>query len=227
MRSIEDQVQITVPVAEGISETRWWSIRQPPPSVAFGLRTELSRALGPNVIEGVFSLLIARDSEADSLLKDDFALNEKILGNAMAGKLLRNTRMGRSLIHPTEDLGTASDRLHILLRWLAIRFGVDVSAVALVGEQERAKNSMSFQWVRPGLVHRLLLSSSLKFLGTAEKPRTPTGMADDTSPGAKLWEAVGTGSLTVFTAALDEVLVSADELSLLSIWAATHLFRPF
>ena len=227
MRSIDDEIQITIPVAEDVSETRWWSIRQPPPSVAFGLQAAISRALGPNVIESVFSLLVIRDDEADGILKDDFALNEKILGNAMAGRLLRNTRLGRSLSHPDDDLGSATNRLRILLRWLTHRFGVDVSAMALAGEQEREKKSMTFKWVQPSLVHRLLLASSLKFCGTAERPRSPTGLAEDTSPGAKLWDAVGTGSLSLFSSALDDILVSADELALLSVWVTCHLFRPF
>ena len=245
---IEDTICLTIPTGPETTERRWWEIRQPPPSIAFSLQGHLTQALGPGVYDAILDLLrvsekqiaaqraAQEDEDEDEPLppredpREDYADNVQTLGEAEALKIYRRARMGASLVDPGEPLETASERLRIALSFVARRTGVSLGTALLLGESERdtdRASGIAHRWAKPSLLHRLLLASELKFGGTAKVQRFPSGAAGDDAPGAALWSAVQRGSIQGFVKALDEILISADELAMLATWSVIHLFRPF
>lgn len=233
---IEDRICLSVPKGptDPEMERRWWSIRQPVPSVAFSLQGRLLAALGPGIVETIHRLLATSGAVTDPLNNAgnpshllDAKMTQETLGDAHALRVLRRARAGQCLVSEGEPLQEAGTRLRALLRWIAPRTGADLQAPLLLGEAKRLKDNLVHGWERAALIHQLLLSSELTFLGSAEMGWEPSGMEDDTSPGGPLFRAMNQGSVTGFVTALDHILISAEELMLLSIWATVHLFRPF
>jgi hypothetical protein len=231
---IEDLICITIPGPEETLVKRWWEIRQPPPSIAFSLQGHLASALGTGVYDAIINLLrrtaMQEEGNPEEEKIKDFIADQESLGEAEALRIYRRARCGQSLVSQGEPLETASERLRIAMNFVARKSGVHLAAPILLGEAERDQDSragLQHKWSRPALLHRLLLASELKFGGTADRPRFASGSQSDDAEGAELSRAVNKGSIGGFVKALDEVLVSADELGLLATWATIHLFRPF
>lgn len=113
-----------------------------------------------------------------------------------------------------------------------VRRGLD--AVGLLGEPERVRGRQEVRWARSGLLYHLLLHSGLRYDGEGPRRslRRPTARRRTTrpptcAPASPSRDAVAEGSVGAFTAALDDVLASPDELALLCTWAVVHLWRPF
>lgn len=234
---IEDKICLSIPKGPTDTEVerRWWSIRQPVPSVAFSLQGRLLSALGPGIVETIHRLLAASGAAVDPLTDDggnpshllDAESTRKTLGDAHALQVLRRARAGRCLVDEGEPLHLAGSRLRTLLGFIAPRTGADLQAPLLLGESKRLKDNREHGWEKPALIHQLLLSSELTFLGSAEMGWEPSGLEDDISPGKDLYQAMNHGSVTGFISALDQILLSAEEMMLLAVWAGIHLFRPF
>jgi hypothetical protein len=65
-------------------------------------------------------------------------------------------------------------------------------------------------------------------MGEGELPRPKSWAVDpEDSSGKRLAAAADGWSATDYIGALNAVLVSPEELALLSAWAVLHLYRPF
>ena len=191
-RDIEDEVCLRVPSPRGDDELRWWSISQPPPSVAFALQSSIADALGDAAAQAMRLLLRVADPETEAAV----VATEKTLGESAALAVFRNARSGAALMtHPVEfedgdsrpaHIGDATDRLRAVLAFVGGNLGVRLSAARLVGVPERDRDNMAFRWKEPALLHQLLMYSGLKFGGGGVRPR-PTAMpkvAPNTSASA-------------------------------------------
>ena len=231
-RDTEDEICLRVPTPSGEDELRWWSILQPPASVALALQSSIADALGDAATQLIRLLLRVADPETEQAV----AATEKTLGESIALAVFRNARSGAALMtHPVEfedgssrpaTIADATDRLRGVLSYLGGNLGVRLSTVRLTGAPERVRDNMAFRWREPALLHELLLYSGLRFGGTGPRPCYSAGKADP-HPGTALWDAVNTGNVTKFMGTLDGIAVSADELALLCAWAVVHLWRPF
>ena len=201
---IEDEICLSVPTDPDSTELRWWSIRQPPPSVAFALQAQMLSALGAKVGEAVMALLRLSpasmgsdelNDEGESLVVQDIRADTETLGEAHALKVFRNARQGKNLVQPGESLEVAGDRLRSCLYLISRHVGVEMSSAKLVGDPSRVKDNLAFTWASPALIHRLLLSSELRFGGTAKKPQYPSGLEDKPTPQTMLSKAVNEGSV--------------------------------
>lgn len=233
---IEDQICLSIPVGIDEVQNRWWKLEQPPPSVAFSLRGHLLAALGPNTINAIQRWLEASEKNLQDTYEDppqvieDFKSNILTTNETIAASIFRKTRMGQCLVAEGENLGEATTRLMAVLSAISKTFDLQLNAPTLVGESERhADNVAIHRWPKPSLLHRLLLSSKINFGGTGKTPVYPSGrdVPGGNDPGGPLCKAVAAGSISGFINALDDILVSADELAMLSAWAVVHLFRPF
>jgi len=236
-QEIEDKVCLPVRVSADVVERRWWSIVQPPPSVAFSLRGRIGAAMGPMVDVAMRQFLMVVDPQAE----EDLAADAAAMGDAVALRTFRRVRAGQDIVTAAalvEDKHkphvTAGDVAGVLLHvasYIARASGGRIDGPILLGVHERNTandgDSLGFKWPGPSLLHRLLLDSRLKYLGCAEKPRAPSGHAGEDHPGGALFAAVNRGSVGGFVAALDEVVTGPDELTLLYVWALLHLWRPF
>lgn len=219
---------------------RWWFIHQPVPSVAFALQGRIAAALGG---AGEFAV---RAFFADPDQEEDLRQDAQTMGEDLALRVLRRARSGRGLCEAHEMADSAA-RLWAVLRVASERGGGVMDAVSLLGDPERSPAGP--RWGRASLLHRLLLESGLRYDGDGQAPleRPPDGPVQipnllDVQPEDRaavlirveemqrrvaLRDAVQSGSVTAFVAALDDVLVSPDEMALLSAWAVVHLVRPF
>lgn len=234
-REIDDQVRLPVRVSADVVEGRWWSIVQPPPSVAFSLRSRIGAAMGPMVDVGMRQFLMVVDPQAE----DDLIADAAAMGDAVALQTFRRVRAGQGIVTAAAlvegDRGLhAGDVAGVLLHvatYVARASGGRIDGPLLLGVHERntpeAGDAFGFRWPGPSLLHRLLLDSRLKYLGCAERPRAPSGIAGEDHPGGPLFAAVNRGSVGGFIAALDDVVTGPDELTLLYVWALLHLWRPF
>jgi hypothetical protein len=230
---IEDEVCLRVPVAGAEDETRWWSITQPPPSVAFALQASIADALGGAADMAIRLMLRVMDPETEAAVD----ATEKTLGESAALAVFRNARSGQALcpefVEYTDGtkresyINDATDRLRSVLAFVGGNLGVRLSAARLVGVPERDKDNMAFRWREPALLHQLLLYSGLRFGGTGKRPAYSAGKHDATHPGTALYDATNTGNVSKFMGALDGIVASPDELGLLCAWAVVHLWRPF
>lgn len=234
---IEDKICLSVPKPSDPTETenRWWTIRQPVPSVAFSLQGRLFAALGPGIVETINRLLATSETLVDPLVDSggngtrlqDAESTRLTLGDAEALKVLRRARTGRCLVDEGENVALAGSRLRTILGFLTPRTGANFQAPLLLGEARRVKDNMEHTWEKPALVHQLLLASELTYGGNGDGHWQPSGLEGDESPGCALWHALNHGSVNGFIRSLDEILSGPEELMLLSIWAGIHLFRPF
>jgi hypothetical protein len=229
-----DRLLLTFPNPPGSPQAerrRWWSITQPPPTVAFALQGRLASALGA---AGSFAVdaLFASPEQAE-----DFDAERELLGDALAMRTIRRSRAGESIAALTaDDVRRGQARLWAVLRAAAARAGGGLDALLLVGEPGREAGQPAYRWQRPSLLHALLMYSSLQFDGEGDGPRTvpvdhekldERTATPEVKLAGKLRSAVVDGSLSRFVGALDDMLCSPDELWLLSTWAALHLIRPF
>jgi hypothetical protein len=232
---IRDEVCLLLPPAYGAEpERRWWSLRQPPPSVALSLQGRVAAALGPSA-DLVVAGLLAADRDAEESLRAD----RQTSGEAAALAAFRRARSGRCVVDPGEPAEAATDRLWAVVALSVARCGQRMDARLLLGEAERAAPRVGtgaepvdggYRWTQPGLLHRLLLDCHLRWGGAGEAPRRGSWLAPEVpadSPERALAEATASASLERFRTALDRVLVSADEVALLSALAVLTLFRPF
>lgn len=232
---VEDEVRIAVQVSHREVERRWWRIVQPPPSVAFSLRGRIGAALGPVVDIAMREFSRVVDPQAE----EDLEADVQMLGDAGALRAFRNARSGHSVTSAAALVGPgvqakAGDVAGVLLTvatFLGRHTGARIDAPTLLGVHERNTandaDALGFKWPGPSLLHRLLLDSRLQFGGTADKWRTPSGVAGENHPGAALADAVNRGSVGGFVSALDDLVAGPDELTLLYAWALLHLWRPF
>lgn len=241
---IDDQLCVRLPGRNGVPRFRWWWIRQPPPTVAFALQARLSAALGPASDAAVHLALRLLDPVAE----EDLEASVGATGEALALRAWRRARAGQGVSDGRggEDIVAAGDRLRAVLAFVASHVGLGgaLDAAGLVGEFEREKvggaggqgvsggaggNAPgSHRWTRHGLLHVLLHESKCRWQGDGEAPRKGSWATDaDDSPGRRLAMAAEGHALGTYAAALDAVLVSPEELALLSAWAALHLYRPF
>lgn len=226
-RDIEDEVCLTMrvgPCAEDI-EARWWSISQPRPSIALTLRARIGAALGPAADAAMRSMYAILDPTAEDDLEQDAAT----VGDAAALQTFRRARSGHCIVDLAEGetMDLAAGRLIAVAAWVARASGQRLDAALLLGEHDRVADNLDYKWTRPSLLHRLLLDSGLKFGGSAKAPYYPSGRPGDKSPGAPLFSAYNTGSITGFVKEIDELVSGPDELLLLTVWALLHLWRPF
>lgn len=227
-----DRILLTFREPEGAPQAeryRHWSIRQPPPSVAFALQGRVAAALGEAGLFAVDALFAspdqAEDHEAETLL----------LGDALAARTLRRSRAGQ----PVAAMGEAREaqaRLWAVLSVATRRARGGLDALLLLGEPERERGQAGYRWARPSLLHALLMYSELQFDGEDQRGYRPTPVdrskLDERAPAevrlaGDLREAVVEGSLSGFSRALDSMLHGPDEMALLSTWAVLHLLRPF
>lgn len=238
-----DRVCLVLPAPPGVGDgrlRRWWSIVQPVPSVAFALQGRIAAALGG---AGDFAV---RAFFADPDQEEDLRLDTQAMGEDLALRVLRRARSGRGLCEAHEMADSAA-RLWAVLRVASERGGGVMDAVALLGDPERSPAGP--RWTRASLLHRLLLESGLRYDGDGQTPLGPlpdgpvqvpnlSGVppleaaqamqrAVEAQQRAALRDAVQQGSVTAFVSALDDILVSPDEMALLSAWAVVHLIRPF
>lgn len=238
-----DRVCLVLSAPEGYGDgrlRRWWFIQQPVPSVAFALQGRIAAALGG---AGDFAV---RAFFADPEQEEDLRQDAQTMGEGLALRVLRRARSGRGLCEAHEMADSAA-RLWAVLRVASERGGGVMDAVSLLGDPERSPAGP--RWSRASLLYRLLLESGLRYDGDGQAPlgAPPDGpaqvpnlsgvppheaaqalvKAQELQRRVALRDAVQSGSVTAFVSALDDVLVSPDELALLSAWAVVHLVRPF
>ena len=228
-----EQLPLKVPAPPGSPapyRVRWWWIMQPPPSVAFNLQGRIAAALGAAGEYAIRGLFVA-DEQAEDLERDT-----AVVGEDLALRTLRRSRAGLGIAESqdADGLAGATARLYAVIRAATARSGAGLDAVALLGEPERVRGQQAPRWRVGGLLHHLLLHSSLRHDGEGPKPLDPppTGpppadASADLRSRMALRDAVADGSVGGFMAALDDVLASPDELALLCAWAVIHLWRPF
>lgn len=232
--AIRDEVCLLLPTAEGGEPSRrWWSVRQPSPLVAFSLQARVAAALGPGA-DLVVRALLAVDREGEEAV----AADRVTVGEARALEAFRRARSGRCVVDQGEPAEEAAGRLWAVVALSVARCGQRMDAALLAGEAERQPPQPGpggepagggVRWTRPSLLHRLLLDSELRFGGEGAQPRRGSWLVEGEpdSPGRRLAVAVAGGNAAAFSAALDGVLVSADEVALLSALAVLTLWRPF
>jgi len=227
MAHIEDEVCLTMRVGPGAEdiERRWWSIVQPRPSIALALRARIGAALGPAADAALRSMYAVIDPDAE----DDIAADTATVGEAAALQVFRRARSGKAIVDLAdgETMDIAAGRLLAIASFVARAAGQRLDAALLLGEHERVADNLDYRWTKPSLLHRLLLDSGLRFGGAAKRPHYPGGRPGDTSPGAALFTACNTGSITAFVKEIDALVSGPDELLLLTVWALLHLWRPF
>lgn len=232
MKDIEDRLCLTIPTGPNTNQKRWWSIRQPRPSFALSFQGRLTAAFGPGVFGAIHELLVkaANDSQktddGGERVREYHAVKEA-LGDEHALASLRRARAGGCLVAEGESMVLSATRLRALIHLMSRKFGVNLNAIVLFGEVERKEENMDSYWAKPSLIHQLLIHSELTFEGTGDEHSPPSGMETDDSPGAKLWKALNYGRTEEYIRELDDLLVSAEELAMLSAWAVLHLYRPF
>jgi hypothetical protein len=235
-REIEDEVCLAMRVGQGAEdiESRWWSISQPRPSISLTLRARIGAALGPAADSAMRSMYAVLDPGTEDDLEQDAAT----LGDAAALQVFRRARSGHGIASiadgETPDgitikapMDLAAGRLLAVASFVARASGQKLDAALLLGEHDRVADNLDYKWTRPSLLHRLLLDSGLKFGGNAKVARYPSGRPGDTAPGAALFTAYNTGSITAFIREIDLLVSGPDELLLLTTWALLHLWRPF
>ena len=200
---------------------------QPRPSIAFALQGRIAAALGPAMDAAMQLAFVADDEGSLARMADTEAL-----GEGLALQTFRNARSGRMLVTDGgQRLDEAGLRLWAVLMFVSQRSGVRLDAALLLGEHERVagKEGTTTRWTRTSLLHRLLMDSSLAFGGEGPAPKSGSWLAptEPDSPGKRLAQASAGADVGAFVNALDDVLVSADELALLSAWAVYTLWRPF
>lgn len=224
---IEDEVCLTMRVGQGAEdvEPRWWSISQPRPSIALTLRARIGAALGPASDAAMRAMYRVLDPDAEEDLEHDAAT----IGDAAALQTFRRARSGHCIVDLAEGetMDIAAGRLIAVAAYIARVSGQRLDAALLLGEHDRVADNLDYKWTRPSLLHRLLLDSGLRFGGSAKRPNYPSGRPGDSSPGAGLFAAYNTGSITAFIREVDELVSGPDELLLLTTWALLHLWRPF
>jgi hypothetical protein len=225
---IEDRVCLVLPGEGGRVVRRHWRLQQPSPLVAFSLRGRIAACLDGAVDLAVRETFRALDPQAEADLEAD----TQTVGEAAALRAWRRARAGQCLVDDdgTAPVGAAGDVLRAVLAAVAARCGVRLDHALLLGEAEREEDGAEgYRWVRPSLLHRLLLDSRLSFDGEGPRPRTRSWLAEGEpeSPGRSLSQAVASGSISEFCRALDACLWSADEAGLLAAWAVLTLWRPF
>lgn len=214
---------------------------QPRPLEAFELQGHIAAAIGDS------ARFILAEFFADPDQAADFEAERVLLSEAKALQTIRNARAGRGLFI-SEDPVPCTDRLWSVLHLATARSGGRLDALRLLGESTPGRGGGPAVWGRPSLLHRLLLASGLRFDGEGDQPLgpLPDGPIAPPTPGqdpvayaeafrmyemnkrrAALRDAVAEGSLTAFTRALDDLLISPDEAALLCAWAVLHLWRPF
>lgn len=228
-----ERIALMFPAPEGspvANRVRWWWIVQPPPSVAFNLQGRIAAALGAAGEYAIRGLFVA-DEQAEDLERDTATVGEDL-----ALRTLRRSRAGKGIAETQDSDGFTgcTARLWAVLRASAVKSGGGLDAVGLLGEPERVRGRQEVRWARSGLLYHLLLHSGLRYdgEGPAPLPPTPDGPPPRDAPAdlrarVALRDAVAEGSVGAFTAALDDVLTSPDELALLCTWAVVHLWRPF
>lgn len=221
----EDTICIRVLTGTDRPTDRWWSIVQPPPSVALGLRGRIGAALGSAADMAIGLMLRGIDEEGEADRQADVVT----VGEAAALRACRRARSGQSIVDlgGTAGAGEAAVQLCRVASWAAGAAGIRLDSALLLGEHERTAEAMGYRWARPALLHRLLLDSSLRYGGDGPTARWPTGRATDEHDGAGLWDALNRGSIGEFVRALDDVVTGPDELTMLTTWALLHLWRPF
>ena len=225
MAHIEDEVCLSMRTGPETIEGRWWAIVQPRPSIALALRARIGAAIGPAADAALRSLYAVIDPDAE----DDIASDTATVGEAAALQVFRRARSGKCLVDlgAGETMDIAAGRLLAIASFIARSSGARLDAALLLGEHERVADNLDYRWAKPSLLHRLLLDSGLRFGGTAKKPRYASGMSGDEAPGAALFSAYNTGSITAFVKEIDALVSGPDELLLLTVWALLHLWRPF
>lgn len=218
---------------------RWWWLRQPPPTVAFALQSRLSAALGPAGDAAVRLAFRLLDPESEEAL--EAATQDGGPGEALALRAWRRARSGMAVSdgRDGESMAEACERLRAILAFVAGHTGASFGGAVLAGESVLEAQQASGKagaptgpairrWTRTGLLHEILLESRCRFQGDGQAPRSrPWAAEEEDSPGRRLAGAADSGNLPAYVAALDAVLVSPEELALLSAWAALHLYRPF
>lgn len=218
---------------------RWWWLRQPPPTVAFALQARLAAALGPAADAAVRLAFRLVDPEAEEAL--EAATQEGGPGEALALRAWRRARSGMAVSDGRggESMAEACERLRAVLAFVAGHTDASFDGALLAGESVLEASGGGGKpgqpvgpairrWTRTGLLHTLLLESRCRFQGDGEAPRArPWAAEEEDSPGKRLAGAADSGNLPAYVAALDAVLLSPEELGLLSAWAALHLYRPF
>lgn len=224
----DDEIGLVLQV-EGGYMRRWWRIMQPRPSAALALRTQIGSALG-DAADYAVRLVLSIDAEAEAALEATQDQDE-----ALALRTWRRMRSGGALVRQPdpeaespadrepEDLRTASNRLWAVLRTVAKRTGVRLDGERLLGVPDPAPGG-THTWRRIGLGHMLLLSSDLSFGGSDLEPCFPP---EDNALADAFHRATAEGNPAKFLEALDNLLISPDELALLITWAVLHLYRPF
>jgi hypothetical protein len=224
-RDIEDEICLSMRASADDVESRWWSISQPRPSIALTLRARIGAALGPAADAAMRSMYAVLDPGAEDDLEQDAAT----LGDAAALQTFRRARTGHCIVDIAEGetMDLAAGRLLAVAAYVARASGQKLDAALLLGEHDRVADNLDYKWTKPSLLHRLLLDSGLKFGGSAKVARYPSGRPGDTAPGAGLFAAYNTGSITGFIREIDALVSGPDELLLLTVWALLHLWRPF
>ena len=210
---------------------RWWYIEQPRVSVAFALQARVATALGGSAAFFLDALGVHPDDA------EDFEAAKQTAGEALALDTLRRARAGRAL-WDAESAVPCSARLWAVIHAAARRSadGARLDALLLAGEPERERGGApdAYRWARPSLLHQVLLACGLRFDGEGAEPKAPIldampppNAPDEVRKRMALRDAVALGGVGEFLRALDDILVSPDELALLSAWAVLHLWRPF
>lgn len=210
---------------------RWWYIEQPRVSVAFALQARVATALGGSAGFFIDALLV------DSDQIEDYEAEKRTAGEALALQTLARARSGQNLWDP-ESAVPCSARLWAVIHAAAKRSadGARLDALLLAGEPERERGGApdAYRWAKPSLLHQVLLACGLRFDGEGAEPKAPildamppANAPDEVRRRMALRDAVALGGVGEFLRALDDILVSPDELALLSAWAVLHLWRPF
>lgn len=234
-RRPHDQAVFVLPAQPGHPSgevvRRWWYLEQPRVSVAFALQARVATAIGG---AGRFFLDALGVHPDDA---EDYAAAKQTAGEALALDTLRRARAGKPL-WDAESGVACSARLWAVLHAAAKHSagGSRLDALLLAGEPEREPGGApdAYRWARPSLLHQVLLASGLRFDGEGDTPKAPVAevaapanASDEVRRRIALRDAVALGGVGEFLRALDDILVSPDEIALLSAWAVLHLWRPF
>lgn len=221
-----DELHLTLRRRGGREEHRWWRLVRPPPSRAFALQTLVVRAFGPAYDRVAGALLATMEDtrpSADGVGEASARRAAETRGadEALALDTFRRATTGHAMFDPGEDLTQAGARLRAVASMVLRATGGTFDAAALAGEYAGDGPAGEYEWRRVGLAHRILYDSDLEFGGGDPHRFT------DPCPANEPLEDAKQKSPTHFVEALDRILVSAEELRLLAVWAGLHLLRPF
>ena len=237
--AITDDLHLRIPAKNGGHIDRMWSIRSPRVSVGATLLAKIAAAVGPEIQEVARRVLLADPALAEGIeeIQEGKAARKdeeivRLIRNAKAGRAIRGLAGRKVLdaIDVTDAQGRtapvlvasvgmleASAALSAVVLW-ATSLGLDLSSERLYGKIEHGRVAQpGYLWT---LAHACDLH--LRYDSRSHPPGSPAA-AD---LGATIEQAHGAGVIE-WIEAMDDIVISIDELHLLWAFCLVHTLRPF